>query len=167
MMDRFDLEDFRVSSELVAVQMQAETPAEVISRLSQILVDQGYAKPTYAQAAIEREETFPTGLPTDGVRVAIPHAGAEHALKPGLAIGTLAKPVPFGELGDADSKLEVSIVFLLCVSEPDAQVYLLQSLIEVYKDAELLRKLQAATTPDLIVDEVNASLAAAKAKAAK
>jgi PTS system galactitol-specific IIA component len=165
--DRFDLEDFCVSSELVAVQMQAETPAEVIARLSQILVDQGYAKPTYAQAAIEREETFPTGLPTDGVKVAIPHAGVEHALKPGLAIGTLAKPVSFGELGDADSKLDVSIVFLLCVTEPDAQVYLLQSLIEVYKDAELLCKLQAATTPGLIVDEVNSSLAAVKAKAAK
>lgn len=166
MADQFDLEDFCVSSELVAVQMRAETPAEVINLLSQILVDQGYAKPTYAQAAIEREETFPTGLPTDGVRVAIPHAGVEHAVKPGLAIGTLVKPVAFGELGDADSKLDVSIVFLLCVTEPSEQVYLLQSLIEVYKDAELLRKLLAATESGPIVDEVNASLAAVKAKMA-
>lgn len=142
--------------------MQAETPAEAISQLADMLIQQGYAKPTYTQAAIEREETMPTGLPTAGVKVAIPHAGSEHALRPGLAVGTLAKPVAFGELGDAENKLDVSIVFLLCVTQPDAQVYLLQSLIDVYKDAALLRRLYAATEPGIIVDEVNASLARVK-----
>lgn len=167
MSTEFDLEDFSVRRELVAVHMHAETPAEVIAQLSEILVAEGYARPTYANAAIEREETFPTGLPTAGVKVAIPHAGSEHALKPGLAIGTLAKPVMFGELGDADSKLDVSIVFLLCVTEPGAQVYLLQSLIDVYKDAELLRTLHSTMDPDEIVDRVNASLAAVKGRVSK
>jgi PTS system galactitol-specific IIA component len=137
----------------------------VITRLSQILIKRGYAKPSHTQAAIEREATCPTGLPTDGIKTAIPHTGVEHSLKPGIAIATLARPVKFGELGDPDHKLDVSIVFMLCVTQPDAQVYLLQSLVEVYKDAELLRRLHAASDASLIVDELNASLAKVKSKA--
>ncbi len=164
MADKFDLEDFRINTNLVAVHMQAETMVDVITQLSQILIGQGYARPSYTQAAIEREGTYPTGLPTDGVKTAIPHAGIEHSLKPGMAIATLARPVQFGELGNPANKIDVSIVFTLCVTNPDAQVYLLQSLVEMYKDADLLRRLHAATDPSVIVDEVNASLAAVKSK---
>ena len=167
MTDAFDLDHFRVNPDLVVVHMQAESMAEVITRLSHILIMRGYAKPGHTQAVIERETTCPTGLPTDGVRTAIPHAGVEHSLKPGMAIATLAQPVKFGELGDPDHTLDVAIVFMLCVTQPDAQVYLLQSLVEVYKDAELLRRLHAAGDASLIVDEVNASLAKVKGRSDK
>ena len=157
--DQFVLDEFRVSPDLVVVHLQAETAAEAIAHLSEILIDRGYARPSYTQAAIEREMLSPTGLPLDGVKTAIPHAGPEHALKPGVAIATLAHPVLWGELGDPDSQIEVSIVFLLCVSRPEAQVYLLQSLVEVYKDTALLERLWAAADSTIIVEEVNASLA--------
>ncbi len=159
MSSNFDIDTFRVNESLVAVHMQAKTMIEAVTHLSTILIEQGYVKPGYTAAALERENTCPTGLPTPGIGTAIPHAGIEHTLKPGIAIGTLAQPVKFGQLGDPDTQIDVSIIFMLSVTEPDAQVYLLQSIIDVYKDAELLKRLHAATDPGVIAREVNAALA--------
>jgi PTS system galactitol-specific IIA component len=73
------------------------------------------------------------------------------------------QPVKFGALGDPDSEIDISVVFMLSVTQPDAQVYLLQSLIDVYKDEDLLRRLAATTDPAVVVGEVNAALAKVKA----
>ena len=158
MNDKFSLESFQINQELVLIQMEANSVTEVITQLSAILLERGYVKSSYAEAAIAREEIFPTGLPTKGYGTAIPHADIEHTLKPGIAIGILKEPIKFGQLGDPDTKIDVSIVFLLSVTQPSAQVYLLQSLVEIYKDEDLLHKLHMASDPITIVDEVNDAL---------
>jgi PTS system galactitol-specific IIA component len=158
MSEIFDLESFQISQELVTAQMEANTAPEVITELSRMLFERGYVKAGYANAAIEREKEFPTGLPTEGCGTAIPHADIEHTIKPGIAVATLKSPVKFGQLGDASNQIDVSIVFLLSVTQPSAQVYLLQALVEVYKDEELLCKLSEATEPEVIVEEVNSAL---------
>jgi PTS system galactitol-specific IIA component len=154
----FDLNVFQINADLVLVHMDAGSMPAAITQLANVLIEQGYAKPSYTQAALDRERVSPTGLPTKGVGTAIPHASSEHTLKPGIAVGTLAEPVAFGQLGDPDTLLDVSVVFMLSVTEPEAQVYLLQSLIEMYGDEQMLLKLHAATGPDIIVHEVNAAL---------
>jgi PTS system galactitol-specific IIA component len=154
----FDLNIFQIDARLVAVHMDAASMADVIQQLSDTLLDRGYVKPSFAAAALEREATCPTGLPTKGVGTAIPHAGVEHTLKPGIAVGTLAQPVTWGMLGDPEQTQEVSVVFMLSVTEPTDQVYLLQSLIEMYGDEQMLLKLQAAVDPAVIVEEVNQAL---------
>jgi galactitol PTS system EIIA component len=158
MSNTFDLDSFQINKDLVSVRMKAQTAAEVITQLSNIFIDQGYARPSFTAAAIGREETAPTGLPTAGFGTAVPHADIVHTLKPGIAVGTLEKPVKFGQLGDPDNQIDISIVFLLSITQPKAQVFLLESLIEIYKHENLLRKMQAATDPKIIVDMVNAAL---------
>jgi PTS system galactitol-specific IIA component len=164
MNDNFDLDRFQINRDLVSVQMEAKSAAEVITELSLILFERGYVKSSYAEAAVAREKEYPTGLPTKGCGTAIPHADVEHAIEPGIAVGILKEPVKFGQLGDTSNQIDVSIVFLLSVTKPSAQVYLLQSLVEVYKDEDLLRKLQAAIDPNEIVKEVNTALAKVKAE---
>ena len=163
MNDNFDLDSFQINQDLVSVQMEAKTAAEVITKLSDILFKRGYVKSSYGAAAVAREKDFPTGLPTKGCGTAIPHADIEHTIKPGIAIGILKDPVKFGSLADKSTQIEVSVVFLLSVTQPKVQVYLLQSLVEVYKDENLLCKLQKATDPIFIVDEVNTALKKVKA----
>ena len=150
---------FRVPKELVIVQLEAATVPEVIEQLGAIMVEHGYVRPSFIPAAILREETSPTGLPTPGLGAAIPHADTEHTLKPGIGIATLAHPVPFGQLGDPESRLDVSIVFMLSVTEPETQVYLLRSIVGVYREEAALRRLYAATDPAQVASQVNASLA--------
>lgn len=154
----FNLTAFRLNTDLVTLQMVAESAEEVVERLSNVFIAQGFVKPSYTRSALEREETCPTGLPTPGLGTAIPHGGVEHTLKPGIAIATLAQPVEFGELGDPTKRVKVSIVFLLSVTQPEFQVYLLQSIVNVYKDEVALRRLYAATNPQDLVQQVNAAL---------
>lgn len=163
MSENFNLDSFKINENLVAVHLDAATSVDVITQLSKIFIEHGYVKPSYPAAVIAREETSPTGLPTPGVGTAIPHAETKHALMPGIAVGTLVKPVKWGQLGDPANLIDISIIFMLSVTVPNAQVYLLQSLIEVYKDEEMLRKLQATTDPAVIVEEVNAALEKVKA----
>jgi PTS system galactitol-specific IIA component len=162
MSDNFDLECFQLNPELVYAQMEADSAPEVITELSRLLFERGYVKSSYANAAIEREKEYPTGLPTKGCGTAIPHADIEHTIKPGIAVATLQKPVKFGQLGDASTQIDVSLVFLLSVTKPKVQVYLLQALVEVYKDEKLLCKLIEATEANVIVEEVNAALSKVK-----
>jgi PTS system galactitol-specific IIA component len=132
---------------------------EAVTHLAGLLLAQGYVKPSYLPAVLEREQTCPTGLPTPGLGTAIPHAGVEHTLKPGIAVGTLIDPVPFGQLGDPTVLIDVSVVFMLSVTQPEAQVYLLQSLVNVYRDERMLRLIQAASDPGRVAAEINHALA--------
>jgi galactitol PTS system EIIA component len=164
MAKNFDPDSFQMNEDLVSVHLKAQTDAEVITQLSNIFIDLGYVRPSFTAAAIGREETAPTGLPTPGLGTAVSHAEIEHTLKPGIAVGTLEKPVKFGQLGDPDNQIDISIVFMLSITQPKMQVYLLQSLIEIYKHESLLRKLHAATDPKIIVEMVNAALMKVKSK---
>ena len=150
---------FQVPEELVIVRIEATTAPEVIERLGSVMVEHGYVRPSFIPAALAREETSPTGLPTPGLGTAIPHADTEHTLKPGIGIATLAHPVAWGELGDPESFVDVSIVFMLSVTQPEAQVYLLRSIVSVYREEAALRRLYSATDPALIASQVNAELA--------
>jgi galactitol PTS system EIIA component len=151
---------FQVPEELVVVKMAATTSAEVIERLGSVMIEAGYIKASFINAAVAREATGPTGLPTPGIGTAIPHAGIEHTLRPGIAVATLAYPVPWGELGDPESRIDVSVVFMLSVTEPEAQVFLLRSLVSIYRDRAALRRLYDSIEPAQIAGQVNAALAA-------
>ena len=146
---------FRLNIHLVILQMVAKSAKDVVERLSNVLFAQGYVKSSYLRAAVERERTCPTGLPTPGLGTAIPHGGPEHTLKPGIAVATLAQPVEFGVLGDPKKRLKVSVVFMLSVTQPDDQIYLLKSIVSVYKDEAALRKLYEASSPQDLVQQVN------------
>lgn len=150
---------FQVPEELVIAGLQATTYTEVIERLGNVMVEHGYIRPSFIQAAVAREQVSPTGLPTPGLGTAIPHADTQHTLKAGIGIATLAQPVPFGELGDPEGRVDVSIVFMLSVTQPDAQIYLLRSIVSVYRDEAALRRLYAATDPAAIAAQVNVALA--------
>ena len=76
----FNPEVFRVSADLIVLRMAAITVDDVVGRLSDIFIAQGYVKPSYKRSAIEREVNCPTGLPTPGLGTAIPHGGIEHTL---------------------------------------------------------------------------------------
>lgn len=121
---------------------------EAIALLGQRLEGRGLVRPTFVQAAIERERTLPTGLPLpDGVNVAVPHTDPEHVLRPGLAVATLARPVPFGSMDDPEQLIPVSVVFVMALSERKAQIEMLQSISEVIQDRKALDGLLAARTP--------------------
>jgi PTS system galactitol-specific IIA component len=136
-----------ISADLIVSQLKAANFQEIIESLGNRLQAFGYVKGSYVPAVIKRERIFPTGLPLGNINVAIPHTDVEHVNKPAIAVATLAHPVVFGNMGDPGNTLEVSIVFLLAMKEPHAQVNLLQNLVETFQNPEILEFLLGATDP--------------------
>ncbi|MFD1449067.1 PTS sugar transporter subunit IIA [Oceanobacillus profundus] len=121
---------------------------EVIKTLGRQMVDAGYAKETYIQAVLDREKTLPTGLKAGITNVAIPHTDITHVNKSAVAIATLNEPVKFHLMEDPSKEVDVDIVFLLAVSQPEEQTELLRNLMAIFQDKELLLKIKNAENKD-------------------
>ena len=146
------------SSSLVLLNVDSEDRNEVICLLADLLQKHGYVNGDYAKAVVEREDTYPTGLPTQGVKVAIPHAGADHVIHPAIAVAVLSQPVKFQSMENPDESLSVEIVFLLANNDSGEQLQDLQALTGLFADGSILRQVVQLENPDDIVLLLNEKL---------
>lgn len=102
---------------------------ELLSKMSSVLIAEGFVEKSYQKAVIAREEEFPTGLPTKGISVAIPHTDSIHVKHEGLLVGVLEQPISFEVMASHHDYVDVEIVFMLAIKEPNNQVVMLQKLI--------------------------------------
>lgn len=131
----------------VVVDSPETSPEEVIRALVGRLVASGHVQPGYADACVQREATDPTGLPTAGAAVAIPHADPDLVTRPAVAIAVPTRPVAFAQMGDPDVEVLAEAVFLLALTGPKEQLAALRQIAELVQDAGRLRSLVRATTP--------------------
>ncbi|BDR59294.1 PTS sugar transporter subunit IIA [Xylocopilactobacillus apicola] len=143
-----------ISKDLIFKDKTFNDREEALNFSAQKLLDNGLVKKTYAQAILEREKIFPTGLPTGNIKVAIPHADAEHVNESALAITTLKKPVGFQNMGDPDSTLDVSIIIMMAIAEPKKQVAMLQQLMKIVQDQDYLQKILDCQSTDELYDDL-------------
>lgn len=144
--------------ELVARELDASSSQDVIKQLTELLAKQKRVKTSFLQAVLEREKQYPTGLPSAGVFVAIPHADSQHVDQSGVAIATLKKPVAFGMMGTPDKTLEVEVVLLLAIADSGVHLQLLTGLMSVFSNGSLLRKVKDAGTAEEIVELLHANV---------
>lgn len=145
-----------LDSALIVTGLEAEDDKDVMRNLGSIVVSEGYAKPSYVEALITREEEFPTGLDIDGFGVAIPHTSVEHVNKVGIAIATLKKPVTFVQMGTDDETTQVKLVFMLAVTDPNAHIDQLQRIIEIIQDTDALSRIMESRDASEIIAAVRA-----------
>lgn len=145
-------------ADLIQIKLKADDSSEVIRALGGLLHGQGYVHDSFIDAVIEREKIFATGLPTPEIQVAIPHADVEHVKRSALAIGVLAHPVSFGEMGSQDGTVDVQIACCLAVKESESLVSLLQNLVGIFQDTDFLRQLLTQESAEEVADLMNARL---------
>ena len=131
--------------DLVLVDVAATDRDDLLKKLALSLYEKGYVKETYADAIIKREKVFPTGLATNGVRVAIPHTDAEHVNTPAILVAKLKEEVEFIEMGSENKTVKVSLVFMLALKNHDDQLDTLSNLMNVFSNEELLTDLYGST----------------------
>lgn len=124
--------------ELVILSYEAKTSEEVLMGLSGILKEKGYVKESYTKAIMDREKVFPTGLNTEGVKVAIPHTDAKHVEKPAILVAKLKEPVNFKEMANGVNDVSAKLIFMLAIKNPDEQVKTLSKLMSIFSDKEAL-----------------------------
>ena len=75
------MSDIYFDESIILLHVEAENRDEVLTTIGDNLVNKHLVRPSFVPAIIERENEFPTGLPTAGVSVAIPHTDVEHVIQ--------------------------------------------------------------------------------------
>lgn len=147
------------SREFILFNVEAENAEELLVQLAAKLFRAGYVKDTFARALVDREKAFPTGLPTVGVKVALPHTYAIHVLKPVILVASLKRPLAFKEMGNGINDVMAELVFVLAITNPKNEVQLLRKLMDIFTKEDVLLELKASsdaeTTLDILGREFN------------
>lgn len=140
-----------LQKDLIFTDVDAKTTDDVFEQLGGALTKAGYGKKGYVQGLKDREEEYPTGLNIDGLGVAIPHTPVDYVNASATCIGILREPVEFVEMGTDDDRVPVKIVFMLCVSDPNAHLEQLQRIIALIQDKAVMQKLTEVKDPEEII----------------
>lgn len=140
------------NSDLVFLDVTAETSAQVIKFGGEQLKRAGIVKDSYIQFVLDREKESPTGIPTEKVKVSLPHTEAEHVIKSGAAFIQLKKPVSFISMEDLETELPVELVFQLALADGHQQLSALKELTLLFNDSTKLERLCNASTKEEVMD---------------
>lgn len=116
---------------------------EVLSSLADYLIEEKMVKPSFKNAVLEREDSYPTGLQFDGYGIALPHTDSEHVIKSQIAIMTLEKPVKFVEMASSDKEIDVKNIFMLALKDSNQHIKILQKVMELLQDKEAMSKIES------------------------
>jgi PTS system galactitol-specific IIA component len=148
------MSDVNFDETLVLRNIEGENSSDILNFMAKNLYNKGFVKDSYAEAVIEREKKFATGLPTGGYGVAIPHTDIEHVNQSAISVGILKKQVEFGIMGEETEKTPVKLVFMLAMHDSHSQLSMLQSLMGIFQDEEVLTYLATEESEVKIKDEV-------------
>ena len=127
---------------------------EVLSSLADYLIEEKMVNPSFKNAVLEREDSYPTGLQFDGYGIALPHTDSEHVIKSQIAIMTLEKPVKFIEMASTDKEIDVKTIFMLALKDSNQHIKILQKVMELLQDKEAMSKIESFDDSKESVDKL-------------
>src|SRR4030066_2057583 len=136
---------------MIRVGAQAGTTEEAIRLLGDMMAQEGFVEETYWEDVYQREQTFPTGLPTQPVAIAIPHADPDRVIKSGIAIAVFDQPVKFRIMGSNEpDELDVPVVFMLALKDFKQQTAVIRDLLTLIQSKTIISDIhQAGSTADV------------------
>ncbi|API93128.1 PTS galactitol transporter subunit IIA [Virgibacillus pantothenticus] len=132
------MSDCFLDESVILTDIEAKTKEQALEIVAQNLVDLNLVKKSFIPAIIQREAEYPTGLPTNGVSVAIPHTDDKHVKTETISLAILKRPVDFFIMGDGNNTTPVQLIFMLAMNEPNSQLSLLQKLMQIFQDEKTL-----------------------------
>jgi len=141
-----------LKEDFIIENLNAQTKEEALNFMSNLLLSRGYVKESFPKAIIDRECHYPSGLPMEGHKIAIPHTDAEHVNKSVILFARLAQPLEFCSMGDPDEKLEVRLVSMFALAEKKAIGRMLEVLITAYSNSDMLETILNAPSAKAIYD---------------
>lgn len=135
-------------AELTFLDKYYSNAAGFFSSIFSLLKQKGYVRDSFFAAIIEREKTYPTGLPTLPVAIALPHTDPQHVIKPFICVTRLTQPVPWHEMGNNDHILYVHFIVLLGFVDHSSHLTALQKLMDCLADEEMVQELREIKNVD-------------------
>jgi PTS system galactitol-specific IIA component len=141
--------------DLILLDYYADNQNELLLQLADVLHKKGFVKESYAEAILQREKEYATGLNTMGIKVAIPHTYPVHVLKPAILVAKLSDPVLFKEMGDGQKDVEAKLIFMLAVTDPEEHLETLSKLMTIFSDGDKLLDLYQTKSAAAMVGKLS------------
>ncbi|VFI06615.1 PTS system transporter subunit IIA [Streptococcus pneumoniae] len=117
--------------------LEADNQEQLFDQVATLLEEREIVTPTYREALITREKSFPTGLDMEFLgkdlpNVAIPHTDIVHNLAEKVVVVRLEKPVTFHNMIAPDKEVEVSLLFFIINNSSSSQTNILAQLMDFF-----------------------------------
>ncbi|VFH76964.1 PTS system transporter subunit IIA [Streptococcus pneumoniae] len=117
--------------------LEADNQEQLFDQVASLLEEREIVTPTYREALITREKSFPTGLDMEFLgkdlpNVAIPHTDIVHNLAEKVVVVRLEKPVTFHNMIASDKEVEVSLLFFIINNSSSSQTNILAQLMDFF-----------------------------------
>ena len=132
----------KLNEALIVLDADVETAEDCIRLAGEMFEKNGYVNAGYADAVVEREKEYPTGLPGKGINIAIPHTNNKLVNEPAVGVIIPKKAVTFSMMGMKENKLECEVILPLVVKDSHQQIGMLKKMMSIIQDGELLKRLQ-------------------------
>lgn len=143
-----------VDENIIFLDCTYKTDIELLTGISNKLIENGYVRKTFTKAILDREEIYPTALKVENFGLAIPHTEPEYILKPGMAFVKLKGNCKFKEMC-TNKDVEVNMAFILLVKDKEKQVDTLTKLMNLFSKNDILEKLYNENNKSSIVEILN------------
>ena len=140
----------KIREDLIFTNVAGDTWEEVLQSVAARLLAAGAVKESYADALLEREREYPTGLPIGAVNLALPHTYPQHVKEYAIAIAVPSHPVPFRSMDDPDALVEVSLLVCPLLAKMDENIKLLPSLMKFFANEDTIAELASAGSAQAI-----------------
>jgi len=128
---------------ILVMSSSARSREALFSEVNQVLVEDGFVHPTFLEALTKREDEFPTGVDFGQFAIAIPHIDPEHVIQPGALVCRSDGPVAFGAMDNPERQLACRLTIWPLVTDPQAQVPLLSSVLRALQKKGVYEQLVA------------------------
>lgn len=123
-----------IDESLILTDLEGTNKEEILEAMARNMYKEGVVKESFIEAVIQREASYPTGLPTEGYSVAIPHTDIEHVNKKAISLGILKNTVDFRIMGEDTETTPVKVVLMLAMDQKHSHLSLLTHLIQIIQD---------------------------------
>lgn len=137
------------SDKVLIFHQDLKTQDEVFEDLNKKLLAKGIVNDEFLDAVKKREMKFPTGLQLEsGFGVAIPHTDPQFVNEDQIGFMSLNNPIQFRQMGSETDKVQVKMIFILCLKEAHKQLDMLQNLMTLFGDSNQIEQLYKCKSPD-------------------
>ena len=139
-----------LDKDLIFKNLAAENSKDAIETMATELYKKGLVKKEYINEVMSREEIYPTGLYTGEINVAIPHCDYQFVNKKSIAVGILENPIKFKKMDEPSEDVDISIIIMLAIDEPDNHIAYLTKVFGLVQNQELLNRLYSSNDEEIL-----------------
>lgn len=133
---------------LIFWDVEAVDRADLYQKIAAKLKEAGVVKESYFTALSQREEEFPTGLKTNFLPIALPHANPENVNQAFIAVVKTANDIAMKQMGTNEDMQTKNFFFLgITAEKQDLQVKLLQRFMQLMNDQKFVEDFTKLQNP--------------------